>query len=314
MRSSDLRLSASVVAALLVLGAATTSRAQQAANGFAVDRFSSPTPGSRWLVMDDLDIHGGLSGAGAFTLGYAHDSLRAPIAIVSNRAFAGFAAAATYERVRLSLAFEAPLIVHGQGGQASGYTFAAPELGLGSHPDTLSDVRVGFDARLFGAPDGPFRFGAGVALMVPSGERADYVTDGTYRGIGRAMFAGELAQSFAYAGFVGVHVRPLDDDPVPESPRGSELLFGVAAGPRFTIAPEVALGIGPELSAATAFRAPLGRTTTALEGGLTAFVETRADAAPTLRLKLGGGPGLHPHFGAAVWRTVVSFEVMGSAR
>ena len=47
-------------------------------------------------------------------------------------------------------------------------------MNLGSHPDTLSDARIGVDVRIVGGPHGRFRFGAGAQLFVPNGDRADY--------------------------------------------------------------------------------------------------------------------------------------------
>jgi len=79
-----------------------------------------------------------------------------------------------------------------------------------------------------------------------------------------------------------VHVRPLDDSPAPESPQGSEMLFGAAAGARVPVGSSgtAALVIGPEIYGATAFRSFLGSTSTALEGLLTGRLEGTADDGP----------------------------------
>ena len=57
-------------------GFASRARAQQQPQGFAVERFYPSAPGGGWLVMDALDMHGGLGGAVALTSGYARDALR----------------------------------------------------------------------------------------------------------------------------------------------------------------------------------------------------------------------------------------------
>jgi hypothetical protein len=303
-----------LVAGLLVLTPSGTASAQRQAQGFAIDRISAPVPGSGWLVTDSLDMRGKLGGTVALALGYAHNSLRVPFAVVSDRAVAGFGVAATYERLRLSLVFEAPFVMQGESGDASGYAFNAPSLGLTSHPDTLSDVRLGVDARLFGAADAPLRVGTSAQLFVPAGGRENYVSDDTYRAIGRLLVAGDLDRSFSYAGFFGLHIRPLDERDVPEGPRGSELLAGASAGPRFSLSPDVSLLVGPELYGASAVTRLFRNASTAVEGLLSGRLEHRPEQGPTLRLKFGAGAGLLAHFGAPEWRTILSVEVTGQAR
>jgi len=208
--------------------------------GFAVERFYPSAPGGGWFVMDALDMHGNLGGAMAFTSGYALKPLRVTdgsrtLPVVEDEAVADFGFAATYDRFRLYLDLQMPFLIAGQGGPVGNYWFVHPAVDLGSNPDTLADARIGFDARLYGSPTGAFRLGAGAQLLLPSGRRSDYDTDGTYRAMLRVLAAGDVGW-FTYAGQVGVHVRPLDDAPIPGSPQGSELLFGVAAGAKLGVA------------------------------------------------------------------------------
>ena len=140
------------------------------------------------------------------------------------------------------------------------------------------------------------------------GERSDYVTDATYRAMGRVLFAGSVGL-VTYAGQVGIHVRPLDDTPAPGSPRGSELLFGVAAGPAFPVRAKTVLVLGPEIFGESAFRSLFGSTTTGLEALLSGRLEGTEDEGAQLRLKVGAGGGLNPHFGAPEWRMVLALEV-----
>ncbi len=191
-----------------------------------------------------------------------------------------------------------------------------------SNPDTLSDTRVGFDARLLGGPKSAFRLGAGAQLLIPSGDRFDYDTDDTYRAMARVLFAGDVGL-FTYAGQVGVHVRPLDEAPTPEAPQGSELLFGVAGGARVSLNGSGSgsggaggarspwrLVVGPEFFGETAFRSFFGSTSTALEGLLTGRIEGTADDGPQLRVKLGAGAGIDAHFGISPeWRALFAIEV-----
>ena len=314
-------------AAIFLAASAFASRAmaQQQPQGFAIERFYPSGPGGGWFVMDDLDMHGGLGGVMALTSGYAMKPLRVTdgaqhLAVVSDRAFADFGFAVTYERWRLYLNMDAPLLTQGESGTVGGYRFAAPSLDLGTGPDTLTDARIGLDARVLGSATSSFRLGLGAQLFVSNGNRfyadvnqqyhASYDTDGTYRAMGRVLVAGDVGV-FTYAGHAGVHVRPLDDSPTPGSPQGSELLFGAAAGARLPVfgnRPWV-LVVGPEIYGATAFRSFLQSTGTALEALLTGRLEETADDRPQLRFRLGTGAGINQHFGAPEWRLVFGIEV-----
>lgn len=305
-------------ATLTAAGAwSTAARAQQQAEGFGVERLYLSAPGAGWFVMDTLDMQGGLGGVAALTLGYAHDPLRIKssdgsqhLAVVSDEAFANFGFAGTYDRWRLYLNFNMPLLIEGQSGIVGHYQFGAPAVDPGANPDTLSDARIGFEGRLLGDAASPFRLGVDAQLFVPNGERADYVTDGSYRAMARVLFAGDLGL-FTYAGQLGVHVRPLDDSPTPGSPQGSELLFGVAGGAKLFASKsrDTALIVGPEFFGATAFQSFLGPSGTALESMLSARLEGTRDDEPQLRLKLGFGVGIDPRFGAPEWRAAVAIEL-----
>ncbi|MGZ3455070.1 MAG: hypothetical protein ACXVEF_36035 [Polyangiales bacterium] len=314
MRSSE-TLCALVVALTSALSCSSRARAQEPAQGFRVERFYPSAPGGGWLVMDALDMRGGLGGAMEMTLGYARNAFHVGggaerLNVVSQQAFAEFGFAATYDRFRFSLSFETPTVINGNSGTVGGFAFTAPSVDPGHRPDSFSDARLGLDTRLLGRPDGPFRVGLGMQLFVPNGSRSDYVTDETYRAMGRALFAGDFGL-FTYAGHLGVHVRPLDDSAVPGSPRGSELLFGVAGGAKLALCGHcsTAFVIGPEIYGATAFRSFFGAESTALEGLLSTRIEGTAADGPQLRFKLGVGGALYRHFGAADGRIVFSIEL-----
>jgi hypothetical protein len=97
---------------------------------------------------------------------------------------------------------------------------------------------------------------------------------------------------------------------VPGSPRGSELLFGAAAGARLPV-PGGSILVGPEIFGATALRAFFGAETTALEGLLSATFDGPGLTAGRVRIKAGIGAGIHSRFGAPQWRAVVGFELLG---
>jgi hypothetical protein len=278
------------------------AEAQQPAAGFAVERLYQSAPGG-WFVMDDLDISGRLGGAVSLTSAYARNPLvitgpdgKQKLAVVSEEASVDIGAAITYDRIRGYINFSMPLLVSGTSGTLGQYQFTAPSVSPGTNPDTVSDPRIGFDIRLLGKPGSLLRLGAGAQLIFPSGNRSDYVTDDKYRGMFRFLAAGD-AGAFSYASQLGVHVRPLNDAPVPGSPNGSEFLYGISGGRRFSGSNGWAVVAGPEIFGETAFRAFFsGETST--EALLTGRLE-HTGAGPNLRIKLGVGHALLQNFGPA---------------
>ncbi len=265
--------------------------------------------------MDDLDISGRLGGAISLTSGYARNPLvitgpdgKQKLAVVSEQAFWSIGAAITRDRFRGYIDLPTPLLVSGTSGALGEYQFIAPSVTLGTTPDTLSDPRIGLDARLLGNPGGLFRVGAGAQLIFPSGNRSDYVSDARYRAMLRLLTAGD-AGAFKYAGQLGVHVRPLNDAPVPGSPNGSEFLYGISGGRKFVVSNGWAFVAGPEIFGETAFRSFLSGET-----GTEALLTGRLEQAGTehnLRIKLGVGHALVHDFGAAQWRIVFGVELSG---
>jgi hypothetical protein len=289
--------------------------AQQQAEGFALERLYQSAPGAGWFVMDDLDISGRLGGAVSITSGYTRNPLvitgpdgKQKLAVVSEEAFVDFGAAITHDRFRGYIDFPVPLLVSGTSGTLGQYRFTAPSAGFGTNPDTVSDPRIGFDLRLLGEPGGLLRLGAGVQLIFPNGNRTDYVTDGKYRAMFRFLAAGDAGR-FAYAGQFGVHVRTLNDAPIPGSPNGSEFLYGISAGRRFAGSNGWAVVAGPEIFGETPFRTFFNGET-ATEALFTGRFE-HTDTGRNLRIKLGVGHALVQNFGAAQWRIAFGVEMFG---
>ena len=322
MRSSR-RARATFAAALATLAVARGASAAPApapvpAAGFGVERLYSSAPGAGWFVMDALDMHGALGGVIAITGAYANEPLRIASAdgaqrvpVVSSEASALLAAAVTYHRFRLSFTLDRLFVVQGRSAVVGGYRYTAPDIDPGTSPDGFADSRVGLEARLLGSATSAFRLGLGAQLFIPSGDRDDYFTDATWRGMGRVLFAGDVGR-FTYAGQLGLHIRPVNDEPAPGSPRGSELLYGVAGGVKLPLerASQVVI-VGPELFGETALRDFFDRQTSDLEGLLSARLEPLhvAPESANLRFKLGVGAGLDAHFGAAQWRALASVEL-----
>lgn len=289
--------------------------AQQQPSGFAVERFYQSASGGGWFIMDDLNISGRLGGAISLTSGYARNPLviagpdgKQKLAVVSQEAFVDIGGAVTHDRFRGYIDFPMPLLVTGTSGTLGSYQFTAPSVSLGNNPDSLSDPRIGVDARLFGKPGSVLRLGAGAQVIIPSESRADYVTDARYRAMFRFLAAGD-AGAFTYAGQLGVHVRPLNDAPAPGSPNGNEFLYGISGGRKFAGQNGWAVIAGPEIFGETAFHQFFSGET-----GTEALLTGRLEQTGTernLRIKLGVGHALVQNFGAAQWRVVFGVELFG---
>lgn len=287
--------------------------AQQQAAGFALERLYASAPGGGWFVMDDLDISGSLGGAVSITSGYARNPLvisgpNGKLAVVSGEAFFDIGASVTHDRFRGYLDLPTPLSLSGTSGVLGPYQFTAPSVSLGTNPDAISDARLGLDVRLSGKPGSRLRLGAGAQLLIPSGNRSDYVTDARYRAMFRFLAAGDDG-AYTYAGQFGVHVRTLDEAPVPDSPNGSEFLYGISGGRKFTAPNGWVIIAGPEIFGETAFHAFFSGQT-----GTEALLTGRLESTHTgrnLRFKVGVGHALEQNFGAAQWRVVCAVEIFG---
>jgi hypothetical protein len=311
MRSSRLAI------AIAIVLVAPRAAAQERAKGFGVERLYPAAPGAGWFVLDTLDMRDGLGGAMAATTSYAKNPLVVRdggqrLAVVTDASFVDLAFAASYDRFRAYTGFETPLVVKGRSGTVGDYTFTAPNVDPGTQPDALSQVRFGLDARLLGGATDAVRAGLGGELVLPGADpgstRDGYTTDGTPRAIGRFLVAGDIG-ALTYAGQLGAHVRPLDDAATPGSPRGSELLFGGAAGLRVPALMRAVAIVGAEVYGATAFQSFFANEATSLEALLTTRLEGTAERGPQLRVKLGAGGGLHAELGAPEARFVFAVEL-----
>jgi len=314
MANSELSWFAPFLVTLVFSAWPPSAEAQQQPQGFAVERFYPAPPGSGWFVMDDLNMSGGLGGAVTFTSNYSRNPLditsvdgAVHIPVVSNAEFINLGIAGTYDRYRVYFDFPMPLALRGTSGTLGAYQLSAPVLSPGTSPDNITDPRVGFNTRILGSPGSSLRLGAGAQLIFPSGERSDYVSDGTYRGIFRLLAAGDRGR-FSYAGFMGVHVRPVNDSPAPGSPNGDEFLFGSSVGRKFSFRRAWNGIVGPEIYGETSFSSFFSEQRTAVEGLLTARFERTGSP---LRFKLGAGHGFVQHFGAPEWRVLFGVELVG---
>jgi len=327
MRNSRRAHILQVAALVAVLAVSTGSAAQVIAEGYTVERLNPGAPGNTWVMMDELKLEGPLGGAVSLVTSYARHPLRvsAPasaqsLSVISDQAFVNVGMALLYDRYRLTLNIPGPLYAGGQSGNLANTQFTAPSLDIGKVPDKVTDFTFGIDTRLWGTNLTPLRMGASAQLFVPSGEKANYGTDGTFRSVVRAQIAGNWGM-FNHAAFVGAHLRPRDDSaklgsPSLAGPRGSELIVGLALAPQMALSRDgkTSLGVGPELFAETAFKAAFSKYTTALEALLSSHLSYLDEHGSQVRFKVGAGRGLNAQFGAPTWRMVLGLEISDRIR
>lgn len=301
---------------LFIIAIVPPGNAQQP-QGFAIERFYPSAPGAGWFVMNDLNASGGLGGVVSLTSSYGRNPLEVTdtgggnLALVANAAYMDLGLAVSYDRYRAYLNLPLPLAVNGDSGMLGQTPLTAPQFTIGNNPDTISDPTIGFDMRFLGKPGGSIRLGGNAELVFPSGNRADYTTDGTFRGMFRFLAAGDSGH-LTYAGQLGFHVRPLTDLTTPDGPDGNEFLFGASVGRKFSARTGWAIVVGPEVYGQTAVTSFFSLHQTGAEALMSARFEG-VGKGRRLRIKTGIGHSLVEHFGAAQWRLLVGMELLGQS-
>jgi OOP family OmpA-OmpF porin len=285
---------ASALALALVLAADPRVAGAQADPRQAVDRFEPSERGSEWLANESLDLHGNLRPSLGYVLTFARRSLVVPgsggggVAGVPVEDLALLhvgGGVVLFDRLRVALDLPFQVYAGGRSAIANGSVFPAPpkESGVG-------DLRLGADVRLFGAHRGAITGAVGVQAWAPTGEQAQWTSDGVLRVRPRLMLAGELG-AFVWAAQLGAMAR---------GGARSELTASAAAGLR--LARDVV--VGPELIASTAFDDAFATTTTPVEALLGAHWLIDG----TARIGGGLGAGLTDGTGAPAWRAVFALE------
>lgn len=183
---------------------APRSAQAQTANGFALDRFNPSERGSDWFVLDSLDLRGsyrpavGLVGDYGYrplVLYNADGSVRTPL--VGDQLFVHIGAFLNvWDRLRV--AFDLPLAAwqQGTGGTVGGVTYPAGSSG------GVGDLRLSADLRLLGTYGDAFTLAVGLQTFAPTGNRSEYLSDGSVRLLPRLQAAGEVG-AFVYAASAG---------------------------------------------------------------------------------------------------------------
>jgi outer membrane protein OmpA-like peptidoglycan-associated protein len=299
----SLRSGAALLAAFCIVAHSTPALSQRS-QGFALNRFEPSERGSEWFVLESLDLRG----EGRIAAGAVGDWAHKPLALyapngsekallVKDQVFVHLGASIILgNRFRLSANF--PVAAHEAGEQGTlGATTYVPPSSAG-----IGDLRLGADARLLGQFGEPFTLALGVEVHAPTGSQDDYTGDGKVRLTPRLLGAGEIGP-FVYALKFGVQYRA-EGGSFANSPIGTELLFGAAAGVRTA---SKNLVIGPELygsTVATSGDSFFKKRTTPVE----ILIGGHGTIARDLRIGAGIGPGLTRGFGTPQFRVLLSAE------
>jgi hypothetical protein len=307
---TTLRRRAALLTSLIITihGAPVLSQPAQAqpqpSQGFALNRFEPSERGSEWFVLESLDLRG----EGRVALGVVGDWGHKPLVlyatdgsektlIVRDQLFVHVGGGVILaNRFRLSASFPIAVYEAGDPGTVGSTTYAPPSSA------SIGDLRLGADARLIGEFGDPFTAALGLEVQVPTGQQGDYTGDGKVRLAPRLLGAGEVGP-FVYALKLGVQYRALDGT-FADSPIGTELVFGAAAGARTA---EKNLVIGPELYGSTVVTsgdAFFKKRSTPLE----LIVGGHYTVANDFRFGAGIGPGLTRGFGTPQLRVLASVE------
>lgn len=286
---------------------ATVAPAQPVTGGYAVDKFEPSERGSDWFANESLDLRG----SGRFAAGVVGNYASKPLvlvdpngderaAIVKAMVVANVGGSVNlFDRLRLGVNMPFELYGDGRTGSLRGVTYPSPP-----KEQAVGDLRLGLDVRVAGEAGGPATLAVGVQAWLPTGDRAQYLSDGTVRVRPRAMAAGDLGP-IAWAFQAGVNIR--DEKTVGVGRVGTELSLAAAAGVRFHDRRGV---IGPELFTTTVFDDAFGKLTTPVEGifGVHYWI------AKVVRIGGGVGSGMTRGYGAPEARFLFGLEYAGDVK
>jgi len=297
------------LAATSLLTLTALPAAAQEQPGYAANHMNTAERGSRWFVLDSLD----LAGNGRLALGVVNDySYRSLVhwrpddteaSVVRNQFVAHLGASAIFaDRFRLGINVPLQLFVDGHSAVIDGVLHRpAKEVAVG-------DVRISGDVRLAGTASDPATAALGVEVFAPAGSTSAYTGDGEPRVMPRLLFAGK-SSDFMYAAKLGVMFRTRDEA-FGQGYIGNSLVYGLSGG---VLLANGKVLLGPELFGSTVLadgRAFESRTTP-----LEAILGAHADLGANLRGGLGVGVGLTRGYGAPVTRALLSLEwVPGDAK
>jgi OmpA-OmpF porin, OOP family len=288
----------------LVSHSAQAQQATESAQGFAINRYNPAERGSQWFALESLDLRGHVRPAVGATLDLAYKPLvvykpdgSEDTTVINTQFFAHIGASLVlWDRLRFGINFPFALQQSGERGTVGPLNVAAPS------GAALGDLRLGGDVRLFGKYGDPITLALGVQLFAPTGNRAAFTGDETFRVLPRLSAAGNYGV-LTYAAMLGVQYRGMTEGFV-DTKTGTEFAGGASIGVK-------ALGdrlvVGPELYGSTIisgtddvkFKQPRAPLEVILGAHYT---------VGQFRVGAGVGPGLTRGVGTPALRAVASVE------
>ena len=281
------------------LAAAQTAAIPEA----ALNTYEPSERGSEWFANESLDFRSHLRPALGVTGDLAHaayklrnqdESERSTIIQTQLYLHVG-ASMVFFERLRVGLSLPVALAQKGNTDTVGGQTFTGPTKG------GIGDLRIAADLRLVGAYGDPFTMAIGGRVWAPTGDASRLIGDGKVRVGPRLTFAGDIG-AFVYSAGLGFVYRKNEVD-IAGHPHGTEATFSAAMGVRVA---DKKLVLGPEVygtTVVTESSAVLGAKTTPL----TLLIGGHYTAG-SVRIGLGGGPGLSKTIGTPEVRGLISID------
>ena len=283
---------------------ASSSAMAQSVPGFVVHRYEPSERGSEWFAGESLDLRGSLRPA----IGVVGDYSARPFTIeapdgsiaaspVRNTIFAHLGGSLVLvDRLRLAATLPIQVFTDGHLFTNGVQTLLPPGPGLGHRRSS-----AGANVRLFGTYGEEATGAIGVQVMVPTGARGQYTSDGEVRFRPRAMLAGDIGM-FVYSAQLNFEYRGRSER-IAGAQLGSELGMVATAGVRVA---DKKLVLGPEVWGRTVLDPAFHKDSTPFEALLGAHY-TIADA---FRVGAGAGVGLGQSLGTPQFRALLSFEWM----
>jgi outer membrane protein OmpA-like peptidoglycan-associated protein len=296
-----LRLASIVIFAAVIAGA-RSSEAQTLVQGYAMDRFEPAERGGSWFVADSLDLRGALrpSLGGVVDWSWRPQAFQDPgikSPLVDHQMFLHLGASLVFlDRFRFSLALPVLLDESGNDERSGDQLYLAP-----ARSTDVGDLRLSFDAGLYGAYRSPFRLAVGARLWAPTGHKDSYTSDGKGRFAPHVTIAGDVRElPISWSLTSELVYRPHRDEAFADTPIGTGFVLRGAVGVRLL---DDHLLVGPEMLTWFDTTGGPGSHRVAPELLLGAHLEVGQ-----VRAGIGVGGGAGNASGVAVVRMLASLE------
>ena len=298
-------VSLSVLAAVSAVAPLASAQAVANQGGYAANNFEPSERGSDWFANESLDLRGNMRPAigivgdygyrGVISAYNADGSVKASAVREQLLLHVG-GSLVLVDRLRLGLSLPIQAYAFGHNQVVRGVNILAPQ-----HEQSVGDLRVSADLRLFGVYGDPFTVGLGGSFWAPIGQRESFTGDGTGRFAPHLMVAGDVGP-VAYALRASYQYRPLAENYI-DTRIGSTFTWGGAAGVRVL---DKKLLVGPELFGQTV----VANTHAFQERGtpIELMGGAHLNVGDQLRVNAGFGTFLNKGYGAPVYRGLLGIE------